>query len=206
MCDFKCPASHKDKADYKTIKCAGATCEAFECCDPAPNTCTGAMTKAAVDGKSCDPKTHVWDGSKGATAVKEDLSDYVTQCCTAVKMCDVTCPNTHKDKTDKATIKCAGATCTATECCDADTTKCAFHVVTSGKGCDATKEYADPSKAGNVAKADSSDYKTQCCSTKATCAAFKEAVTSQVSGAAKASQMSAASLLLVAAGALALAK
>jgi len=204
-CDITCSAGHKDIAAKATTKCAGGTCSEQECCETDPLTCLGAISGAIGASTYCDA-TQYFDGAKAATAVKADFTDFKANCCAAQKVCDTTCPAGHKDKTSKATIKCAGAECGASECCDPDATKCAAFSAASGKGCDATTEYKDEAKNGNVVKTDSSDYKTQCCSKKATCAAFKDHVLASTSSGAVKPQMSATALLLAAAGVLALVK
>jgi len=176
MCDITCPAGMKDKAGKATIKCQGSTCGSSECCEPDATKCMGLT----VSNSACDAG-HYADNDK--VGVAATATTYTSSCCTAKKMCDFTCSAGMKNKAAYATTKCA-STCSASECCDAVTTPmCMNHAVAAGKGCAATEF---PSMSATAVKADSSDYKTLCCTAKATCEAFAASkLASSASGAVK---------------------
>merc|ERR1712139_750860 len=117
--------------------------------------------------------------------------------------CDVTCPAYGKNKADYATEKrCNGAgACEMGDCCEYDPKKCSGHAPATGKGC-GTDEVMDASKMANAVKDDSSDYKSQCCSAKVTCEAFKDRVNSQSTSASVKQQTLAMALLLTVGGVL----
>lgn len=156
-CDIACTGG-TDKTGKATIKCRKIPCTINECCDITATTCSGLMLSGAG---SCTGDTRYTNGATTATT-----ATYQATCCVAKKTCDVTCPAGEKDKTDKATIKCMGATCKDSECCDDDSSKCKGLAAT---GCNAN-EFANPATAGSAATA--ATYKTACCIAKGTCSAF----------------------------------
>jgi len=160
MCDITCSAGMKNKAAYATTKCGGSTCTTSECCDVDATTCMGLM------GNSCDAGNYM-DSSKYGVAAT--AATYKTACCTAKKMCDITCSAGMTNKAAYATTKCASSTCSNGECCDLVPNTCMNHAVAAGKGC-AANQFS--SMSATAVKADSSDYKTLCCTAKATCEAF----------------------------------
>lgn len=156
-----------------------------KCCMTKANataTCSSKMSKAITDSKGC-AAGKVIPNAKMSTTVADDLSDYATKCCEAEVKCDtVTCPAGYKDKTSKATIKCTSKPCSDSSCCDPDPAKCAgVYDGTGNKTCSGNT-YADPSKYGNDAKSDGSDFKAQCCTDLATCEAFKAATVTSGGG------------------------
>jgi len=196
MCDITCPAGMKDKAGKATIKCLRGICTSSECCKADDTMCLG------LTGTGCDAGNYM-DSSKYGVAATS--TTYKTACCTANKMCDITCSAGMKNKVAYATTKCAGSTCGFGECCDAVTTPmCINHAATAtaaGKGCAATEF---PSMSVTAVKADSSDYKTLCCTAKATCEAFAASkLASSASGAVK--QQAASFAMLAVAGLVAVA-
>jgi hypothetical protein len=115
--------------------------------------------------------------SKWATAIKNDLSDFDTQCCAKQKKCDVTCPAGYKDKAGKTAITCASGVCDKTECCDLDTTKCLGAVAGAtgaGKYCVAGTHVYNAGKDGIAVKADYTDFITNCCIQRTNCDAFNK--------------------------------
>jgi len=148
-----------------------------DCCKDTPNattssTCLSKKSAAMADSKFCDTGKVV-PTAKEAETVMDDLTNYKAKCCEDEVLCaTATCSDGHKDKSDKANIKCTAKPCDEQECCDVDPAKCAGVM---GQTCGDDK-YMDPAKKGAAATA--SDYKTQCCTDKATCEDFKAATTS----------------------------
>jgi len=186
-CDITCTAGFTDKTDKATTKCSTGTCSELECCDITPGTCGKLMSSGTG---SCTSDQRFANAGTTATA-----ATYAANCCVAKKTCDVTCPAGYVDKTGKATIKCSSGTCSKSECCDADSTKCQGQ---AAAGCNAN-DFVNPATAGSAATA--STYKTACCLAKATCAAFSS-YTPPVASLAKTTQAPPVAFLLTFGGAL----
>lgn len=87
-----------------------------------------------------------------------------------MKACDVICGDNGMRKIPQyRMIKCAGSTCSTSECCEADATKCAGVSAL----CD-TNSFEDRTKAKNAAAVNT--YQNKCCSAKTTCHEFKDKV------------------------------
>merc|ERR1711959_237520 len=115
-------------------------------------------------------------------AIKADQSDFDTVCCATKPLCSsYTCLAGRKAKAGAATISCAGnnknGVCTATECCDLDTTKCLGAVAGAtgaAKYCVAATHVFDVTKAGTAVKADYTDFIANCCILRTNCDAFNK--------------------------------
>lgn len=159
-----CGAGHTDSATKASLMYTGTGRGDAECCDVVP--CTDCCTSVMGTGTFCPSATHYMSSVSAAATT----SNFEANCCTAKKTCDATCGPGFKNKADYATKKCSGSTCSASECCELDSTKC-LGVLSTSCG---TGTFRDDAKKGNAAT--STTYAANCCSTQTTCATFKSTV------------------------------
>lgn len=168
--------------DPATAYCYGAKCairDMMTCCEATPLTCSAGFYSVGCSGGKTG------DQAKSTVTYTDD-ADFQTKCCktratTIDPKCDasVICSGVFVDAAAKATIMCMStrngvcvqpsvAARKSTVCC---TTKAGTCYVAAGTGsvCDAA-EFADPAK--NAVEATATDFKTKCCTKKATCKAF----------------------------------
>merc|ERR1719263_1058890 len=169
-CDANaCAAGYKLKTNAASMNFTTETCSTSDqstCCEKDDTKCGGQASSWATS--VCDSGMYLDSTKNGVTGNTSAL------CCTAKATCagyacsSVT-PILMTLKTAAATTHCTGAsaTCTASTCCDVDTTKCGGATVT----CD-SNQYKDQTKYGTAAGSTADAMKAACCTAKATCTAF----------------------------------
>lgn len=148
------------KCDSTSSACTTTGCPCGSaCCVNVPGLCD-AIKKTSTCGTDRE-----WDQTKKAVAAT--ATTYDANCCKAKGVCSAhTCGTGYKDKSDKATKKCSGSTCSNTECCDSvPCTNCCMSMMLTGTSCPSATHRTSSATAAATA----TNFEANCCAVKKTC-------------------------------------